>query len=113
MLKGGVKVGPGIGESRTALATGVSSSSEEEELSRDQVIFPGTKTCLHIQQIKLILTLGFKVELSVKEGKQQQQEVGGLGRKWRWKKKSPEAARLPATLINDHPYSITAKCLAF
>ena len=47
MLKGGVKVGPGIGESRTALATGVSSSSEEEELSRDQVIFPGTKTCLH------------------------------------------------------------------
>ena len=118
MLKGGVKVGPGIGESRTALATGVSSSSEEEELSRDQVIFPGTKTCLHIQQIELILTVGFEVELSVKEGKQQEEEVGGLGRKrvrrkWRWKKKSPEAARLPATLINDHPYSITAKCLAF
>ena len=62
--------------------------------------------------------MGFEVELSVKEGKQQEEEVGGLGRKrvrrkWRWKKKSPEAARLPATLINDHPYSITAKCLAF
>ena len=81
MLKGGVKVGPGIGESRTALATGVSSSSEEEELSRDQVIFPGTKTCLHIQQIELILTVGFEVELSVKEGKQQEEEEVGWGGK--------------------------------